>query len=97
LILKNNKTVKQYMEVGDEKWDDGGAARLCVVVWVGDVQHRRGWKSGIMTAWRSNSDGTSFEGSGVGWDISKHVFQNNIFVYEMNYGTKCSIMLNLEC
>jgi len=21
--LKNNKIVKQYMEVGDERWDDG--------------------------------------------------------------------------
>ena len=31
----------------------------------------------------------------MSWDISEHVFRNNIFVFGMNYGTKCSIMLNL--
>jgi len=40
------------MEVGDERWDDGGAVRLCVVVWVGVVWHQRKRESGTTTTCR---------------------------------------------
>jgi len=65
------------VEVGDERWD-GGASRLCVVVWVGNVCRQRR-RSGTAAAQRSNSGGTSFEVSEVGWGISEYVFWNNIF------------------
>jgi len=49
-----------------------------------------------VAARQSNSGGTSFEVSRVGWGILEHVFRNNIFVLRMNYKTKCSRILNLE-
>jgi len=46
---------------------------------------------------RRRDEVTSFEINGMGWDSSEHVFRNNILVSGMNYGTKCSIILNLGC
>jgi len=75
------KIIKQYREIGDERWDDGGAARLCMVVWAGAVRRRRWRRSETMAARQSNSGKTSFKISGVGWDSSEHVFWT-VFLFQ---------------
>jgi len=45
------------MEVGDQRWDDGGSVRLWAVVWVGSLRRRRR-RSGTTVARRSSSEVT---------------------------------------
>jgi len=48
------------MDVGDQRWDDGGGARLWVVVWVESLLRRRR-RSGTTVA-RQSSNGITLRG-----------------------------------